>query len=212
MPPVSQKPLSPRRFSMLRSYALPDLFTMGNAACGTACILLCLAFLSRGRTNQLWLAIGLLPLAFVLDGVDGWVARKRGRASVIGADMDSLADIISFGVAPAVLGYTVGLDGGWDAVILCAFVVAGLSRLARYNVTAADLAGDDGKVSHFEGTPIPTSLALVLLVAVAVARGDVGARIWLGTVGLGPWELHPLALLYLASGSLMISSIPIPKP
>jgi len=154
----------------------------------------------------------LLPLAIVFDALDGWVARKRGIASAIGADMDSLADIVSFGVAPAVLGYTLGLDGAWDAVILIVFVVCGISRLARYNVTAGALADDAGKVRHYQGTPIPTSVAIVLALAVAFARHDVGPRIWFGNVTLGSWSLHPLSLVYLVSGSLMISTIRIPKP
>ena len=76
-----------------------------------------------------------------LDVGDGIVARGR-RHSPFGADLDSLADIVSFGVAPAVLGFTLGMRGGWDALVLCAFVCCGVSRLARYNVTAAALSGD----------------------------------------------------------------------
>ena len=83
----------------------------------------------------------LLPLALVCDVLDGYVARlDTGRQSVLGADLDSLADVISFGVAPAVLGFTLGLRGGWDMLILTYFVVCGVSRLARFNVTAAALA------------------------------------------------------------------------
>jgi hypothetical protein len=66
---------------------------------------------------------------------------------VLGADLDSLADIISFGVAPAVLGYTLGLRGGWDMLCLTYFVVCGVSRLARFNVTAEALAIKRPKVS-----------------------------------------------------------------
>jgi CDP-diacylglycerol--serine O-phosphatidyltransferase len=212
MASVSHKPISTRPFSMLRSYALPDLFTIGNAAAGTAAIFLCLDYLHRGGRGSLWAAFALIPLALLCDGFDGWVARKRGRASVIGADMDSLSDIVSFGVAPAVLGYTLGIDGGWDGALLVAFVVCGISRLARYNVTAEALADDQGKVSHFEGTPIPTSVLIVLLLAIAYGTGATGARIWLGEVSLGPWQFHPLSLIYLVSGSLMISTIKIPKP
>ena len=70
--------------------------------------------------------------------LDGYVARlNRTRQSVLGADLDSLADVISFGVAPAVLGFTLGLRGGWDMLVLTYFVVCGVSRLARFNVTAA---------------------------------------------------------------------------
>jgi CDP-diacylglycerol--serine O-phosphatidyltransferase len=212
MPSVSQKPLSERRFSMLRSYALPDVFTIGNAACGTTVIFLCLSFLSGGDRATMWIAFGLLPAALLCDGFDGLVARKRGHASMIGADMDSLADIVSFGLAPAVLGYTLGVNGVWDVVVLVVFVVCGLSRLARYNVTADLLADDSGKVRHYEGTPIPTSVLIVVVLAIAFATGAVGPNLWLGKVMLGPWRLHPLVLVYLVSGSLMISTIKIPKP
>src|SRR6266702_3095018 len=182
---VPHKPLSPRRFSMLRSYALPDLFTVGNAASGTAAIFLCLKFLSRGRAAALWVAFMLLPLAIVFDALDGWVARKRGIASAIGADMDSLADIVSFGVAPAVLGYTLGLRGLWDVVCLTWFVCCGISRLARFNVTSASLMNvTTGKVRYFEGTPIPTSVILVLLLAVLYRLGMIGQSFWWGR-----WEL-----------------------
>src|SRR6185437_10828773 len=100
---------------------------------------------------------------------DGYVARlDRKRQSVLGADLDSLADVISFGVAPAVLGFTLGLRGGWDMLILTYFVICGVSRLARFNVTAEALSDrQTGKVKYFEGTPIPTSIALVLLLGLA---------------------------------------------
>src|SRR6185369_4769822 len=78
-------------------------------------------------------------------------------------ELDSLADVISFGVAPAVIGYGCGMQGLYDRVVLAYFVACGVSRLARYNVTAEALSGDEGKVKYFEGTPIPTSLLLVAL-------------------------------------------------
>jgi CDP-diacylglycerol--serine O-phosphatidyltransferase len=212
VPPVIQKPMSTRPFSMLRSYALPDLLTIGNAASGTIAIFLCLSFIAGASRNYLWGAFAMVPLGLLCDGLDGWVARKRGRSSMIGADMDSLADIVTFGLTPAILGYTLGMRGVWDAVLLTAFVVCGISRLARYNVTAADLSSDGGKVSHYQGTPIPTSVLIVVMLAVAFALGDTGANLWLGAVDLGPFTLHPLCLVYLVSGSLMISTVKIPKP
>src|SRR5690606_39590342 len=142
---------------MLRSYTAADLITIGNAACGTIAIFLCLDYLATGVRRYLWAAFLLLPLALVLDVLDGAVARlDKRRQSVLGSDLDSLADIISFGVAPAVLGFTLGLRGGWDMVCLTYFVVCGVSRLARFNVTAAALTDTEtGKVEYFEGTPIP---------------------------------------------------------
>jgi CDP-diacylglycerol--serine O-phosphatidyltransferase len=123
-----------------------------------------------------------------------------------------LADVISFGVAPAALGYACGLQGGWDWLILSYFVGCGVSRLARYNVTAEQLSGDEGKVKYFEGTPIPTSVLLVAVLAWSAWAGALGQGILWGVVQLGPWQLHPLVLLYALSGSLMISkTLRIPK-
>jgi CDP-diacylglycerol--serine O-phosphatidyltransferase len=204
-----------RHMSMLRSYTPADLLTIGNAACGTISIFLCLDYIADDNRRFLWTAFLLLPLALILDVLDGYVARlNRKRQSVLGADLDSLADVISFGVAPAVLGFTLGLRGGWDMLILTYFVVCGVSRLARFNVTASALAdADTGKVRYFEGTPIPTSIAIVLLLGVAVYLGRIDERLWLGEYRIGPAVLHPLALVYAASGSAMISAtLRVPKP
>jgi CDP-diacylglycerol---serine O-phosphatidyltransferase len=204
-----------RHLSMLRSYTWADALTIGNAACGTIAIFLCLDYLAEGRPRYLWTAFLLLPLALVLDVLDGYVARlDRRRQSVLGGDLDSLADVISFGVAPAVLGFTLGLRGGWDMLVLSYFVVCGVSRLARFNVTSSALADPStGKVKYFEGTPIPTSIGIVLLLGVAQWLGHTGPDLWFGVVRLGPALLHPLVLVYGLSGSAMISAtLRIPKP
>src|SRR4051794_12222217 len=132
----------------------------------------------------------------------------------MGGDLDSLADVISFGVAPAVLGFTLGLRGGWDMLALTYMVVCGVSRLARFNVTAAALAdAGTGKVKYFEGTPITVSVLIVAAFAVAFGASRTGDALWLGVVKLGPALLHPLALLYVAAGCTMISAtLRIPKP
>jgi len=200
---------------MLRSYTPADALTIGNAACGTIAIFLCLDFLATGTDRFLWTAFLLLPLALVCDFLDGYVARlNRRRQSRLGADLDSLSDVISFGVAPAVLGFTLGMRGGWDMLILTYFVVCGVSRLARFNVTAEALADHDtGKVKYFEGTPIPTSVLIVMMLGAAVYLGRTGDAMWLGAVRLGPATLHPLALVYALSGSAMISAtLRVPKP
>ena len=203
-----------RHLSMLRSYTLADAFTIGNASCGTIAIFLCLDYIATDVDTLLWLAFLLLPAALVCDVLDGYVARlDTRRQSVLGADLDSLADVISFGVAPAVLGFTLGLRGGWDILVLTYFVVCGVSRLARFNVTAAALAdAATGKVRYFEGTPIPTSILIVVLLGVAFRLGRVDDALWLGTYAVGPAFVHPLVLIYAASGSAMISAtLRIPK-
>ncbi len=201
--------------SLLRSYTPADLLTIGNAACGTIAIFLCLEHLAANQPRYLWVAMLLLPLALVCDVLDGYVARlDRAHQSRLGADLDSLADVISFGVAPAVLGYTLGLRGGWDMLILTYFVVCGVSRLARFNVTASALADEKtGKVKYFEGTPIPTSVLIVGVLAILLWLGRTGDDLWLGAYRLGPAWFHPLSLIYAASGSAMISAtLRIPKP
>lgn len=199
---------------MLRSYTAADVLTIGNASCGTICLFLCLDYVATGSNRYIAVAVLLLPLALVFDVLDGWVARKQPhRQSVLGGDLDSLADIISFGVAPAVLGFTLGLRGGWDMVCLTYFVVCGVSRLARFNVTAASMADERGKVKYFQGTPIPTSIAIVALLAAALEFGRTGDALWFGVWQIGPAQLHPLALVFVASGSAMISAtLKIPKP
>ena len=202
-----------RHFSMLRDFHLADWFTLANAFCGTGAIFAAMRFLQEGVVRDLLVGMALLPLAFVFDALDGRIARWRKVASTLGRELDSLADVISFGVAPAALGYACGLQGGWDWVVLSYFVGCGVSRLARYNVTAEQLSGDEGKVRYFEGTPIPTSVLIVFMLAIAAATGAIGPNLWLGMVQLGPWQLHPLVLVYALSGSLMISkTLRIPKP
>jgi CDP-diacylglycerol--serine O-phosphatidyltransferase len=199
---------------MLRSYTPADALTIANASCGTISIFLCLDYMAFDDHRRLWIAIWLLPVALVCDVLDGYVARlSPTRQSVLGADLDSLADVISFGLGPAVLGYALGLRGGWDMVCLTFFVVCGVSRLARFNATAAMLTDSDTrKVKYFEGTPIPTSILIVALLALALWTGHVQGNIWLSGYRIGPLLLHPLVLIYAISGSAMISTLQIPKP
>jgi len=202
-----------RHFSMLRDFQLADWFTLANAFCGTGAIFAAMRFLQDGHRGDLLFGMALIPLAFIFDALDGRVARWRKSSSTLGRELDSLADVISFGVAPAALGYACGMQGGWDWLVLSYFVCCGVSRLARYNVTAEEIAGESDKVAYFEGTPIPTSLVLVILLAVAAATGRIGDALWWGEWRIGPWLLHPLVLLYALSGSLMISkTLRIPKP
>ena len=158
---------------MLRSYTPADLLTLANASCGALSIFACLSYIDDGQTRLIWAAFVLPIAALVLDYFDGYVARRsKRRQSLLGADLDSLADIVSFGVAPAVLGYTLGLRGFWDALCLAYFICCGISRLARFNVTSADMTNAaTGKVEYFEGTPIPTSIVLVMLLAALFCTG-----------------------------------------
>jgi CDP-diacylglycerol--serine O-phosphatidyltransferase len=201
-----------KHFSMIREFHLADVFTLGNAACGVGGVFLAMAFMaSQSLTQFLW-AAALAPAAFIFDVFDGRIARWRQTQSALGRELDSLADIISFGVAPAALGFAAGLDGGWDCAILIYFVCCGVSRLARYNVTAESLSEGANKVKYFEGTPIPTSVVLVGVLAYAARQGHIGSALWGGAWVVGPWQLHPLSLMFALSGTLMISkTLRIPK-
>jgi CDP-diacylglycerol--serine O-phosphatidyltransferase len=197
---------------MIRGFHLADVFTLGNAACGVGAIFLAMAYIaSQSVTLFLW-AAALAPAAFIFDVFDGRIARWRQTNSALGRELDSLADVISFGVLPASLAYAAGLNGGWDCLILIYFVCCGVSRLARYNVTAEALSEGGSKVKYFEGTPIPTSVVLVGILALAAWHGRVGDVIWGGAWKFGPWTLHPLCLLFALSGTLMVSkTLRIPK-
>jgi CDP-diacylglycerol--serine O-phosphatidyltransferase len=197
--------------SMIRSFVLADFITLANAGFGMASIFLCLNHVADSRTSYLWAVFILLPFALVCDYFDGFVARRLKRHSLLGADLDSLSDIVSFGVAPAVLGFALGLQGMWDALVLIYFVSCGISRLARFNVTAEALSGGTGKVKYFEGTPIPSSIIIVLVLGIAFWQGRIDHLLPFGSFRIGPWLFHPFTLLYAASGSAMISTIRIPK-
>ena len=197
---------------MLRGFHLADFFTLGNAACGVGAVFFAMAYMASGQPFHFFAAAALAPAAFAFDVLDGRIARARHQHSPLGRELDSLSDVISFGVAPAALAFAAGMQGGWDVAALIYFVCCGVSRLARYNVTAESLSGGGDKVKYFEGTPIPTSVLLTGLLALAAWQDRLGDRLYGGSYAIGPWELHPLVLVFVLSGSLMISStLRIPK-
>jgi CDP-diacylglycerol--serine O-phosphatidyltransferase len=192
---------------MIRHFHLADLFTIANGFCGMAAIFEAMKFLETQERQRLYQAALLIPAALIFDVLDGRVARWRRKASAMGRELDSLADIISFGAAPAAIAFAAGLDSTLDQVILVYFVGCGLSRLARYNITAEAMAEETGKVNYFEGTPIPTSVVPLGLLVLAFHYGN------LYPVQLFGAELHLVALLFFLSGCLMISkTLKIPKP
>ena len=201
-----------RHFSMVRDFHLADFFTLGNAACGVGAIFFAMLYMASRQPFHFFAAAALAPAAFIFDVLDGRIARARHQHSALGRELDSLSDVISFGAAPAALGFAAGLQGGWDAAALIYFVCCGVSRLARYNVTAETLSEGADKVKYFESTPIPTSVLLTGVLAFAAWQGRVGSAIYGGVIELGPWAFHPFALLFVLSGSLMISkTLRIPK-
>ncbi len=206
-----QRP-APRHLSMVRGFHLADFFTLANAAAGVGGVFLAMLFVESGWIRHFLWAAAMGPLAFFFDVLDGRIARARHTHSAFGRELDSLADVISFGVAPAALAFAAGINGGWDALALMYFVCCGVSRLARYNVTAETLSAGSDKVKYFEGTPIPTSVVLTGLLAFAAWQGALGEKLYGGVWTIGMWQLHPLALLFVLSGTLMISkTLRIPK-
>jgi len=202
-----------RHFSMLREFRAADFITLLNGVAGMGASLAFVRYAAGEGVGSFWLGAALLPVALLMDVLDGRVARWRGESSEIGRELDSLADIVSFGVAPAMMGFAAGLRGAWDLACLTIFVACGISRLARYNVTAASLSDDSGKVRYFEGMPIPSSLLLAILFVALFGAGRAHAALPLGSVSLGSEVLHPIALLYVLHGAAMVSkTLRIPKP
>lgn len=130
-------------------YLLPSLFTVANMFAGFLAIVSCL----NGQYQVAAVAIGL---AVVLDGLDGRIARMANATSEFGLQLDSLADVISFGIAPAILMYSWGLDdlGRFARFSAFVFLVCGVMRLARFNVQVQNL-------KHFVGLPIPGGAGFV---------------------------------------------------
>src|SRR5262247_3753717 len=132
-------------------YLLPSMFTIGNMFCGYACIV-------HAMRGEFETAAPFIGFAVVLDMLDGRIARMTGTASDFGVEFDSLADVISFGVAPAILSFAWGLSPlgrlGWAAGFL--FVSAAAMRLARFNIQGQG-AGDK---RYFVGMPSPAAAAI----------------------------------------------------
>jgi CDP-diacylglycerol--serine O-phosphatidyltransferase len=198
-------------FSMIREFHLADWFTLGNAVAGTASVFSTITYVQTGDVRHVYFAAALVFAALVFDVLDGRVARWRRQSSAMGRELDSLADVISFGVAPAMIGYGCGMQGLYDRIVLGYFVACGVSRLARYNVTAEELSGASGKVQYFEGTPIPTSFVVVCALTIAAYLGAIGDDLWFGKILIASHALHPMVLIFGLSGSLMISRFHIPK-
>jgi CDP-diacylglycerol--serine O-phosphatidyltransferase len=198
-------------FAMIREFQLADWFTLANAVCGTGALFSMLTYLQTTDVRHVYFACSLVLAALIFDVLDGRIARWRQKNSILGRELDSLADVISFGVAPAVIAYGCGMQGLYDRIVLTYFVACGVSRLARYNVTADELSDGGNKVKYFEGTPIPTSVLLVFALGIAAYQGALRDSLWFGHVLFAGFTLHPFVLLFALSGSLMISRIRIPK-
>jgi CDP-diacylglycerol--serine O-phosphatidyltransferase len=178
----------PRRRFRRGVYLLPSLLTLGNLFCGYACVV----YAMRGEYQT---AAPFIGFAIVLDMLDGRIARMTGTTSDFGVQFDSLADVVSFGVAPAILSFSWGLSPlgrlGWAAGFL--FVTAAAMRLARFNIQTGKPGGDK---RYFVGMPSPA--------AAAVPAATVYAAPW----GLYDYrEALPVLVMVLVPAVLMVSTI-----
>src|SRR5262245_42740399 len=180
--PASRHPLRLRR-GVSR---LPSLFTMGNMFCGYACIV----YAMRGDFET---AAPFIGIAIVLDMLDGRIARLTGTASDFGIELDSLADVISFGMAPAILSFTWGLQPlgrlGWAVGFL--FVAAAALRLARFNIQAGSV-----DKRYFVGMPSPAAAAVPAATVFAYPYAFTTYR-----------EAVPVIAMVLVPALLMVSTI-----
>jgi CDP-diacylglycerol--serine O-phosphatidyltransferase len=176
---------------------LPNALTSLNLVCGTGALMCAV----DGRMDLLPLALALIVAALFFDLMDGRVARKLNVASPIGLELDSLADLISFGVAPAMLLWKFRFaDGGaLGAVAALAFVLAGAFRLARFNVLSQQ---GQPATKYFVGMPIPAAASIALTAGVGHSLP-----------GFGPAVASDLvALSTLGAAALMVSTIRFPSP
>lgn len=204
-------------FSMLRQLQPADFITELNGFCGIMSVFSSLRYCLGEPTDltNVWFALAFMPFGLFFDFMDGRVARWQKKSSLLGQELDSLADLISFGVAPASLAFAIGIRSLLDTVLLSFFVLCGLSRLARFNVSVQHLPKDaSGKSKYFEGTPTPTSLSLMMVAAWWVSNEWVLENLPWGVVLKGsPLEFHPSVLLFVAHGCAMVSkSLKVPKP
>lgn len=180
-------------------YLLPSLFTVANMFCGYACVV-------HAMRGELETAAPFIGIAIVLDVLDGRIARMTGTASAFGLELDSLADVISFGLAPAVLAFAWGLGElgrvGWAAGFI--YVSAAAMRLARFNIQSA--ASTDKR--YFVGMPSPPAAGVAAATVFAwpfPLTQPVDVRLLFSEPA--PWQALAAVAVMLIPGALMVSTI-----
>ena len=171
---------------------IPNIFTLVGLCAGLTAI-------RMGIEHRWDLAVAALVFAAVLDGIDGRVARLLKASSRFGAELDSLADFVNFGVAPAIIMFNWALEDlhslGWIAVLV--FAVCSALRLARFNVSLDSTDTPAWKSNYFVGVPAPAGAIILLL------------PIYVQDLGLHVPSLTPLVLIYtLGIALLMVSRVP----
>ena len=194
----------------LKIYFLPNLMTAGNLFCGFVALTKIVEARIPGGYNEIKIALGFILAACIFDLLDGRLARMGGVESPFGREFDSLADLISFGAAPAFLVHRVVLrdvfaarpEIGW--FIASIYLICGALRLARFNCLAAMSTGGGGK--EFMGFPIPAAAGLVASLTLFLMWGDQSDR----DLSAGPWRfILPGLLLFLSV--MMVSEVKYPS-
>ena len=204
-----------RHFSLIRNLHMADFITLLNGFSGFYSIISCLRFALTGQLHYVQRAHFFICLGLFFDFFDGRVARLRNKASLMGQELDSLADLISFSVSPAIIAFAIGFRSTVDTLILAYWVLCGLTRLARFNISTNNIPKDStGKSQYFEGLPVPSNLIWVVTMAILVYRGLVFDKLPGGMIFAGTFaEFHAVSLLFIVQGSADISkSLRIPKP
>lgn len=201
----------PGPWSNPQVYLLPNLMTAGNLACGFSAVLTIFNGMQRADAKDFHLAIFLILGACFFDALDGRLARIKGQDSMFGREFDSLADIVSFGMAPALLVMDIVLSTfdnrlGWTIAFV--YLLCGAMRLARFNCLAQMAAEappeERKKNSDFVGFPIPAAAGLIASLTIFI--------LWLneGSVEIGAWRYVLLALMLLLS-FMMLSEFHYPS-
>lgn len=204
-----------RHFSMVRNLHMADFITLLNGFSGFYSIISCLRFTLTGQSHYVQRAHFFILLGLFFDFFDGRVARLRNKSSLMGQELDSLADLISFGVSPACIAFAIGFQSTIDVLLLTFWVLCGLTRLARFNVSTNNIPKDEhGKAHYFEGLPIPSNLMWVGFMAYLVYKEYILDNLPGGIFFKGTFlEFHGIAILFALQGCGEISkSLHIPKP
>jgi CDP-diacylglycerol--serine O-phosphatidyltransferase len=208
-PPSTQTASHDAAEPKLKIYFLPNLLTAGNLFCGfVALTKIVEADISAGNFQQIKMALGFILLACIFDLFDGRVARMGGVESPFGREFDSLADLISFGAAPAFLVHRIVLRDvfgdhpqfGW--FIASIYLICGAFRLARFNCLATQSGAGGGK--DFLGFPIPSAAGLVSSLTLLIIQLNEKDR------SLGPWR-YLLVVVLLFLSAMMVSTVRYPS-
>lgn len=204
-----------RHFSLVRNLHMADFITLLNGFSGFYSIISCMRYALTGQTHYVQRAHFFICLGLFFDFFDGRVARLRNKASLMGQELDSLADLISFSVSPGIIAFSIGFRSTVDVLLLSFWVLCGLTRLARFNISTNNIPKDStGKLQYFEGLPVPSNLVWVVFMSALVYTGRILDKLPGGKLFEGSFaEFHIVALGFALQGCAEISkSLRIPKP